>query len=97
MPKSRYWQSATSSARHSRGSNRISVKIAWLILIISALTDFIITAGTALTTAMVAAGSAQLPNSAIVLLATIGGLVSAARTIQQALKATPEQSKALHG
>jgi hypothetical protein len=73
------------------------VKIAWLILSISAFTDFVITAATALTTAMVATGSAQLPNSAIVILAVLGGLVSGARTIQQALKATPEQSAALRG
>lgn len=73
------------------------MKVAWLVLIISAFTDFIITAGTALTTAMVAAGSAQLPTPAIILLAIIGGLVSGARTIQQALKATPEQSAALRG
>lgn len=73
------------------------MKIAWLILIISAFTDFVITAATALASAMVATGSAEFPNSAVVLLAVLGGLVSGARTIQQALKVTPEQSAALRG
>ena len=73
------------------------MKIAWLILLISAFTDFVITAGTALTTAMVAQGTAQMPSAAILLLAVIGGLVSGARTVQQALKATPEQTAALRG
>lgn len=73
------------------------MKIAWLILSISALTDFVITAATALNTAMIATGSAQWPSKAVVLLAILGGLVSAGRTIQQALKATPEQTAALRG
>lgn len=62
------------------------MKIAWIILIVSALTDFVITVGTSITTAMVATGSAQFPSDAVVLLACLGGGVSAARTIQQALK-----------
>lgn len=73
------------------------MKIAWLTLIISAVTDFIITSATALTTAMVSSGSAELPGKAVLLLAGLGGLVSAARTIQQALKATPENTAALKG
>lgn len=73
------------------------MKSEWAILIISALTDFIITAGTSLATAMVASGSAQMPSNAVVLLAGLGALVSAARTIQQALKATPAVTAALRG
>lgn len=73
------------------------MKIAWLVLSISAFTDFVITAATAVTSAMIATGSAQWPNKAVVLLAVLGGVVSAARTIQQALKATTEQSAALRG
>jgi len=73
------------------------MKIAWLVLIISALTDFIITAATAVTSAMVGSGSTDFPNKAVLLLAVLGGLVSGARTIQQALKTTPEQTEALKG
>ena len=73
------------------------MKVAWLILIISAATDFIITASTALTSAMVAMGTAEMPSRAVLLLAFLGGLVSASRTIQQALKATPETAAALKG
>jgi hypothetical protein len=63
------------------------MKIAWTILIISAFTDFIITGGTALGTAMVATKDASMPSAPAMLLAGIGGIVAAARTIQQALKA----------
>lgn len=61
------------------------MKIAWLILLVSAMTDFVITAGTSMGTAMVATGSAQFPSHAVILLSTLGGAVSAARTIQQKL------------
>lgn len=73
------------------------MKIAWLVLIISAFTDFIITAATAVTSAMVGAGNAELPGKAVIILALLGGLVSASRTVQQALKQTPETTKALKG
>ena len=73
------------------------MKTAWFILIISAFTDFVITVATALTSAMVVMGTADLPSRAVVLLAVLGGLVSASRTVQQALKATPETSAALKG
>jgi hypothetical protein len=73
------------------------VKIAWVVLIISALTDFVITAGTAFSSAMVATGQAQIPNQAVILLAIVGGCIQAARTIQQALKTTPDTVRALKG
>jgi nucleoside phosphorylase len=73
------------------------VKIAWTILLISALTDFVINAGTALTAAMLATGSAQIPSDAVLILSAIGGAISAARTIQQALKSTGVTVAALHG
>jgi hypothetical protein len=73
------------------------MRIEWVILIISAITDAVITGGTALTTAMVAAREMALPSPAVWLLVSIGGLVSAARTIQQALKQTPESSAKLKG
>jgi hypothetical protein len=63
------------------------VKIAWLILLISAATDFIINAGTSVMSAMVATGSATIPSKAVLVLAIVGGFVQMARTIQQALKA----------
>lgn len=73
------------------------MKIAWVVLLISALTDFIINAGTALGSAMVATGSAAFPSQAVVLLAFLGGLVAASRTIQQALRSTPETASVLKG
>lgn len=73
------------------------MKTEWAILIISALTDLIINTGTAITSAMVATGSAQIPNDAVIVLSLVGGIVAAARTIQQALKATPEGIEKLKG
>ena len=73
------------------------MKIAWIIVLISAFTDFVITMGTGLSAAMVATDSAAMPSGASVLLCVIGGLVQAARTVQQALKATPETAAALRG
>lgn len=73
------------------------MKIAWLVLLISAFTDFVITAGGSLTAAMIATGSASLPNHAVILFACLLGSVAMARTIQQALKATPETAAALKG
>lgn len=67
------------------------------VLVISAFTDFIINAGTALGTAMVAQGNAAIPSTAVIILACIGGLVAAARTVQQALKTTPETIAGLRG
>ncbi len=60
----------------------------WTILAVSALTDGVITGGTAIMTAMVGAGSTAMPGKAVILLAVIGGVVAAARTVQQALKAS---------
>lgn len=73
------------------------MKTAWVVLLISALTDCVINFGTALGSAMVATGSTQLPNKAVLLLCSLGGVVAAARTVQQALKSTPETSAALKG
>jgi hypothetical protein len=61
---------------------------AFYVLMVSAATDFIITAGTALTTAMVANGEASMPSHPVILVAVIGGAVSFARTVQQAVRKT---------
>jgi hypothetical protein len=62
----------------------------WVIVLISAATDAIITAGTGLTTAMVASDTVAMPSGPVWLLALVGAVVSAARTIQQALKRPAE-------
>lgn len=73
------------------------MRTAWIVLLISALTDFVINAGTSVMAAMVATGAASVPSKAVLLLSVLGGLVSMSRTIQQALKATPETAAALKG
>ncbi len=59
---------------------------AWVILFVSAATDFIIAAGTALTAAMVAKGDAMLPSYPVLILSIVGGLIAFARTVQQSLR-----------
>lgn len=73
------------------------MKTAWSVLLVSALTDFLILTGTSLSAAMVATGTAAMPNKAVVMLSLIGGVMAFSRTIQQALKTTPETHAALTG
>jgi hypothetical protein len=61
------------------------MKTAWVILILSAITDAIITGGTAFTT--VIAETKALPSQESIWVIGVGATVAFARTIQQALKA----------
>lgn len=61
-------------------------KTQWLILMISALTDFIISGASSLTAAMVSGETVQMPNKAVLVISLLGGTVAFSRTIQQALK-----------
>ena len=65
------------------------MKIAWTILLISALTDFVIAAGGAYTSAIVAFPMQKFDAEQIILFSVLG-LIAASRTIQQGLKTTPE-------
>lgn len=58
----------------------------WVILLVSAGTDFVIASGTALTAAMVAKGDAMLPSWPVIILSVTGGLIAFARTVQQNLR-----------
>lgn len=70
------------------------MKSAWLILLISAFTDFIINSGTA----YVAVSGTGIPlTRQQIIIILVGATISFARTIQQALKASPETSAALKG
>jgi hypothetical protein len=64
----------------------MKTKMAWVVLGISAITDGVITGGTALMSAMVAGGNTGMPTKAVIVLACVGAMVQAARTVQQALK-----------
>jgi hypothetical protein len=61
----------------------------WITLIVSAITDFVISAGGALTTAMVATTSQTLPSTATIVFSVVTGLVAAARGTQKLLTPTP--------
>ena len=73
------------------------MKIAWLVLLITALTDFTLTFATGLSTAMATSHVVGLPDIGTILIAALGGVVVASRTVQQALKATPTATAELKG
>ncbi len=79
----------------------MSPKIAWVVLLVSALTDFIITSGTGVMTVLTAVVIDPTVKDSIrpviFIAPVVGGVVAAARTIQQALKATPATLAALNG
>ena len=62
-------------------------------LAISFLTDFVISAGGCMTTAMVATGSATMPNTPVIVFAAITGLVAASRRVQALLTPPPAEKK----
>ena len=70
------------------------MKKAWIILAISAFTDFIITAATAY---IASSQSGNEINNQTIIITLLGGLIAASRTVQQALKSTPETVAALMG
>ena len=61
------------------------MKLAWTILLISALTDGMIAYGNAILAASTQNGGP--PSRAALLVASVGAVLALARTIQQALKA----------
>jgi hypothetical protein len=77
------------------------MKIAWLVLIVSALTDGTLAAVTGIATLLTTVAvnpSGQVEIHWIIFLAPLlGGVAVALRTVQQALKANPVDSAALKG
>jgi len=59
------------------------------ILIVEAITDFLITGGAALTGYMTANGAIAMPSKAGVLLTIVAGLVGAANQVRGRLKELP--------
>lgn len=65
----------------------------WLLtLVVSCLTDFIISAGGCLTTAMVATGSTTMPSGAVMAFSIVTGLIAAARGARALLAQPPGSS-----
>ena len=73
------------------------MKFAWIVLIISGLTDALIVIVNGLTSAMVSTSAVAMPSRPVILINILFGVAALARTVQQALKATPETSAALKG
>lgn len=63
--------------------------IGLLTIIMGAVSDFVISAGGCLTTAMVATGSASMPSSAVLVFSIVTGAVVAARGVKSLLTPTP--------
>ena len=64
----------------------------WLTLAISFSSDFVISAGGCLTTAMVATGETEMPSTPVLLFAIVTGLVAASRRIQALLAPPPTKA-----
>jgi hypothetical protein len=62
---------------------------AWLIILISALTDLLIVSGSTLIGAMLATGEATLPTLAVWLVSGLSGLVAAGKEVRSSLKLPP--------
>ena len=60
----------------------------WMTVTISFFTDFVISAGGCLTTAMVATGSAAMPTTPVLIFSVVTGLVAASRRVQALLQST---------
>lgn len=73
------------------------MRYAWIVLVISALTDFGIVVSAGIVSAMMATGSTVMPSRPVVLLNILLGAGAFLRTVQQALKSTPETAAALKG
>jgi hypothetical protein len=62
----------------------------WISIAISALSDFIITAGTGYLTIASAGNMTAIPAVAQIVVCVVGGVVQAARGIQKTLTAPPQ-------
>jgi len=60
------------------------------VLIVEALTDFVITGGAVLTGYMTANGAVVMPSRAAILLTIVGGLIGAANQVRGRLKDLPK-------
>jgi hypothetical protein len=61
----------------------------WLYVSISAVSDFVITAGTGYSVAAAAGSGAVIPPTAQIVLCVVGGLIQAARGVQKTLSPPP--------
>jgi len=64
----------------------------WVVLAISATTDFLIAGGGTLMGAIVESGSKAMPSGIVILVACLAGLVAAAKEVRMSLK-LPEVPK----
>jgi hypothetical protein len=60
------------------------------ILLVEAVTDFIVTGGAVLTGYMTANGAVVVPSRAAIILTVVGGLVGAANQVRGPLKELPK-------
>lgn len=61
----------------------------WATIVVSCISDFVISAGGAVMAAMVGTGSTDMPSKAACLVAVLTGAVAAARRVQALLQVPP--------
>jgi len=67
----------------------------WVIILLSALTDFLIAGGGTLMGAIVESGSKAMPSSVVMLVAVLAGLIAAAKETRSLLHLAPPDAAAL--
>lgn len=58
----------------------------WVTIVISALTDFTIAAGSTLMGAIIESGNKAMPSGVVVLVAVLAGLIAAGKEVRSMLK-----------
>ena len=58
----------------------------WLIILISAVTDFVVVAGSTVVGAMLATGQTTMPSKSVWLLSLLSGLIQAGKEVRSSLK-----------
>ena len=67
----------------------------WVIIILSALTDFLIAGGGTLLGAIVESGTKTMPSAVVILVAGLAGLIAAAKEVRSQLHLSPTDAAAL--
>ena len=67
----------------------------WIIIVLSALTDFLIAGGGTLLGAIVESGTKTMPSGVIILVACLAGLIASAKEVRSQLHLSPTDAAAM--
>ncbi len=68
---------------------------AWLLILISSITDFVIVSGSTVLGAMLATGNTGIPPKSVWILAGLSGLIAAAKEVRSLLHLSPVEAGAI--